>query len=110
MRSPWALNVAVTALLAISACETERPSPAPESEPPSVVTGPIVEVEPGGPGGVRGFTVESGDGTFAILIDPHFDYGFALSHLKQHERTGDPVRVELVERDGDLYAGSIVDA
>lgn len=69
-----------------------------------------MDIEAEGIGDVRSFTVKSGAQTYEILIDPHVDYGFPLGHLNEHRISGDPVRVELVERDGRLYAQSIVDA
>jgi hypothetical protein len=46
----------------------------------------------------------------AILIDPQIDYGFDLAHLREHMETGDPVRVDLELRAGDVYATQIDDA
>jgi hypothetical protein len=45
-----------------------------------------------------------------IRIDPSRDYGFDLTHLNEHQSTGDPVRVRLRQRDEGLYALQIDDA
>lgn len=59
---------------------------------------------------VESFTVKSDDKTYTILIDPNTDLGFPPAHLNEHRVTGDPVKVEIEERNGDLYALSILDA
>lgn len=59
---------------------------------------------------VESFTVKSDDKTYTILIDPNTDLGFPPAHLNEHRVTGDPVKVTIEDRDGDLYALSILDA
>jgi hypothetical protein len=99
-------------LVALVACGGDEPetssSEAPEA--PSVVTGVVIEVSSAGLGRVESFVVKDGDDTYEILIDPEVDYGFNLDHLHEHRATGEPVRVQLKERNGDLYAQSILDA
>jgi hypothetical protein len=96
------LRLALTALLVVS-CTAER-KPAPDQ-----VTGVITEVRRA-QGRIAGFTVDSGAESYAIDIDPRRDYGFDLEHLEEHRRTGDPVRVDLQDRDGRLVALTILDA
>lgn len=78
--------------------------------PGDEVTGVVVDIESAGLGQVEGFTLKAGDDTFEILIDPDVDYGFNLDHLHEHRASADPVKVELDDRSGDLYALSIEDA
>lgn len=73
------------------------------------VTGVVVEIESEGLEDVRSFTLRSEGETYEIFIDPNVDYGFALSHLNAHRASAAPVTVDLGERDGRLYALSIVD-
>lgn len=77
---------------------------------PSSVTGIVTEVESSGLNEVSSFTVKSGDTHYEILIDEEVDYGFPLGHIEEHRKTAEPVEVDLEERDGRLYARSIVDA
>ncbi len=93
------------ALLLAVACGGDAASP----PAPSNVTGTIVDVEPA-EGQPTNFTLETEDGdAYTIDIDPEVDYGFDLAHLHKHHETGDPVAVDLEERDGTLYAQSIED-
>jgi hypothetical protein len=59
---------------------------------------------------VESFLLDSEDEQYEILIDRSLDYGFDLAHLEDHRNTHEPVRVQLREREGDLYAQSIDDA
>jgi hypothetical protein len=77
--------------------------------PPSELTGVVARVEGQGED-VTAFTLEAGHERYEIRIDPLRDYGFRLSHLREHERDGQPVRCELEERAGELYAVTIEDA
>jgi hypothetical protein len=61
-------------------------------------------------GDVSAFTLESGGENYEIFIAEDIDYGFHLSHLVEHRTSGDPVRCALEERNGRLYATSILDA
>jgi hypothetical protein len=97
-------------LVALVACGGDEPETSSPEIPPSEVTGVVIEVSSAGLGRVENFVVKDGDDTYEILIDPEADYGFNLDHLHEHRATGDPVRVELKERNGDLYAQSILDA
>lgn len=90
--------------LATSHCGGKEP-PA-----PSALTGVITQIAAGGGGEVTGFDLTTAGESHKILIDPGRDYGFDLSHLYEHESTGDPVRVRLEERDEALYALRIDDA
>ena len=102
MRNRFVAALLLLALLA-SACGQEKP-PA-----PTVLTGVITEVS-GTTGEVTGFDLEANGDAYQILIEPGRDYGFDLTHLREHQSTGDPVRVRLRERDEALYALRIDDA
>jgi hypothetical protein len=80
------------------------------NEQPSELSGVILKVNATSITDVESFTLKSGDERHRILIDASADYGFPLSHLQEHVLSGDPVDVELEERDGQLYAQSIVDS
>jgi uncharacterized protein (DUF2141 family) len=96
------LRLAVTALAVVSCTSEGAPAP-------SQVTGVITEVQRA-QGEIAGFTVDAGAESYDIDIDPERDYGFDLEHLEDHRRTGDPVRVDLQDRNGRPVALTIVDA
>jgi hypothetical protein len=96
--------VAGAAILIAAACSGSEETVA----PPDQLTGSVVSVHPE-EGPVESFELESGEST-TILIDPQIDYGFDLAHLREHMETGDPVRVDLELRAGDVYATQIDDA
>ena len=75
---------------------------------PAEVTGRIVEIVGEG-SAVERFTVEGADESYELRIAADVDYGFDLAHLHEHERTGEPVRCDVEERNGVLYALSIDD-
>jgi hypothetical protein len=103
LRHPFAvLRVALTAFL-VTSCAAE-PAQAPDQ-----VTGVITTIRRDG-GRIAGFTVDAGAESYDIDIDPQGDYGFDLEHLEEHRRTGDPVLVDVQDRDGRLVALSILDA
>lgn len=77
---------------------------------PPEITGPIIDVDSTGLNEVQSFEVKDGDRVFRLYIDPEVDYGFNLGHLNEHLASGEPVRVDVVERHGKLYARAIVDA
>jgi hypothetical protein len=77
--------------------------------PPDELTGVITEVREES-GAVSEFTLDSLDGIYEIRIADDVNYGFELSHLYEHERTRQPVRCDLEERAGELYALRIDDA
>jgi hypothetical protein len=111
MLSRSVLVVTIFACLLVTACGAGDDSqPSGQTGAPQQVTGPIVDIDSESLDEVHSFTVKSGERTYVIRIDPHIDYGFALGHLNEHRLSGDPVRVDLVERNGALYAQSIVDA
>jgi hypothetical protein len=86
-----------------TACGKEAPAA------PSVVTGVITKVAAAG-SEVTSFDLDADGESYRIQIDPGRDYGFDLTHLNEHQSTGDPVRVRLRERDEALYALRIDDA
>lgn len=96
-----ALVAAVAVVLA--ACGGDAP------DTPSTVTGVVVDIRTAGAGRVESFVVKDGDRRFDIRIAAERDYGFPPDHLHQHRAAGEPVRVELERRGGDLYAVSIED-
>ena len=69
----------------------------------------VVAVEGAG-SRVTAFRVESGLEVYELRIAADRDYGFDLSHLREHERTGEPVRCRLEERSDGIYAVTIEDA
>ncbi len=77
---------------------------------PLVVTGVVVAVDGRGLGNVQAFVVKDGDRRYRVHVARGADYGFPLGHLNAHRATGEPVTVELEQRDGRLYALSIADA
>lgn len=91
------------ALLALVACGGDEAAPV-------QVVGVIVSVQDGPNGEVESFELDSEEEAYTIHIAPDVDYGFALSHLHEHESTGDPVRCVLEEREDRLYALEILDA
>jgi hypothetical protein len=100
------LGIALGVVLALASCGGDN---AAVTEAPSNVVGTITDVEPA-EGEPTNFVVETEDGeTFTIDIDPDVNYGFDLAHLHEHHETGDPVDIDLEERDGTLYAQSIED-
>jgi hypothetical protein len=116
MRLRSVLIATMIGCLAFTACEegddatNDQSQTSEDGGAPQELTGPIIDIDSESLGDVRSFTLKSGDQTYEILIDPHVDYGFALSHLNEHRLNGAPVRVELLERGGRLFAQSIVDA
>ena len=106
MLRPVALLVLV---LALAACGgEEEPGAADRADPPSQLTGLIVEVDGSG-SDIRSFALESGGERYEILIAADVDYGFDLAHLREHERDGEPVHCRLEDRNGLLYALTIED-
>lgn len=80
------------------------------SSPPDSVTGIITEIESEGLNEVSSFKLKDGDDIYEIRIDEDADYAFPLGHLEEHRIGALPVRVELDERNGSLYAQTIEDA
>jgi hypothetical protein len=84
---------------------------APESGAPNELTGVIVDVDSERLGDVRGFRLRSEGETFEIAIDPDVRFDdFPLTHLSDHLASAEPVRVEIDERGGELFATSVEDA
>lgn len=81
-----------------------------EVEAPSEVTGVVVDIESAGIGDIRGFKLKDGANTYDVVIDPDTEYEFNLGHLQEHLSGSVPIKVELEERDGVLYAETIEDA
>jgi hypothetical protein len=97
-----------TVLLIGTACAGE-PAVDELRDPPEVITGTITEVNDEG-GQISSVVIEAEEAVLEVRIDPARDYGFDLNHLYEHMETGEPVRVPLEQRDGDLYAEAIEDA
>ncbi len=70
----------------------------------------MVKVDAKSLGDVESIEIKQGDETFEILIDPEVDYDYNLGHISEHLSSGAPLRVEVEERDGELFATSISDA
>ncbi|MGH2729246.1 MAG: hypothetical protein ACRDJI_01410 [Actinomycetota bacterium] len=102
----WArlLAAGLIAIVALSACDDD------EDAARTSLTGPVVAVDSKGLDDVTSFEIQSGGKRYTIYIDPDVDYNFPLGHLGEHRATGEPVTVELEERDGKIYAQSIEDA
>ena len=99
---------ALLALMVLGACSDD---PAGDGQPaPEEITGPVTKVDSEALGEVTSFEVTQQGEVYVVLIDPEINYGFALSHINEHLASGDPVRVGLDERDGQLYATEIADA
>ena len=78
--------------------------------PPAVVVGTITEIERDA-GTIARFAVETDDGErYELHIAPDVEYGFDLQHLEQHRSTRQPVRCDVEERGGRLFALTIEDA
>ena len=95
--------------VALAACGGDDSGDAGATEAPGEITGVITEIESEGLDQVNSFVVKDGDDVYNVLIATDVDYGFPLGHLHEHRATGDPVRVELETRNGDLYALAIED-
>jgi hypothetical protein len=99
------LIVALALLLGVGSTACGREAPA----GPSVVTGVITDVAATG-GQVTSFDLDAEGESYRIQIDPGRDYGFDLTHLNEHQSTGDPVWVRLRRQGEGLYALRIDDA
>jgi hypothetical protein len=100
---------ALLALVVLAACGDDPAVEAGQSAPKEI-TGPVTSIDSESLGEVTSFEVTQKGEVYVVLIDPEIDYGFALSHLNEHLASGDPVRVGLDERNGELYATGIADA
>jgi hypothetical protein len=101
------------ALIALAACggsDSDSDSDGSDENVPDELVGVIVTVEGEAGEDIESFTLEAAGESYAIHIAPDVDYGFDLSHLHEHDSTGDPVRCVLEEREGRLYALEILDA
>jgi hypothetical protein len=98
---------AVAALLVVvgSACADSQ-----NSEIHSELTGVVLSVEARSITNVVSFTLTSEDRRYRVFIDPDVRYDFAPGHLREHVLSGEPVRVEVEERDGRLFATALSDA
>ena len=92
--------------MAIAACSSEE---TPDAGSQSL-TGVVVDVDSEGLGDVRRFTLRSEGRNLAVHLDEETDLAFPAGHLNEHLATADPVRVELIRRNGKLFALSIADA
>jgi hypothetical protein len=102
------VGMAALTALAGAACGDDSDS----SDVPAAdnYTGIVTEVESEGLNEVTSFGLKTEDDeTLTILIDESVNYGFPLGHLEEHRVTAGPVEVAVEERDGELYAQSIVD-
>lgn len=93
-------------ILALTGCGGDAAS---ETGGSRVITGIVTTVEATSLVDVESFTVRSDGETFEILIDPDVTYAFPPEHLRAHAISSEPVRVEVEERSGDLYALSMED-
>ena len=98
------LLVVLVVVVAFAGCGSDGAEGAQEA------TGVVLAVDARSLTDVRSFTLKTQDETLEIMIDPHADYSFPPSHLRNHALSGQPVRVELDERGGDLFATEMEDA
>ena len=96
-----------TLCLVLVACGGEDVAGTPH-DVPATITGNVVEVEPA-KGDVESFVVEEDGTRYELLIADDVDYGFDLSHLREHKEGADPVRVSTEQRDDGAYALLIED-
>ncbi len=88
----------VVASLLLAACSSQS----------GTVDGIVVNVE-GTLTEVNAFTVLAGGEEMAFRTLDDGDYEFPLPHLSEHQRTGEPVQVDWVEREGVRYAVAVRD-
>jgi hypothetical protein len=75
------------------------------------LSGAVSEIRPTDPSATpSSFTLATSEGGVEILLDVDRDYGFPLGHLREHQRTADPVDVLVETQQGALVALSIEDA
>ncbi|MDQ4057583.1 MAG: hypothetical protein M3124_00495 [Actinomycetota bacterium] len=109
--SRWSLFRCVLLLAAVLACSScGGDSGANGGGGRDEITGPVVKVDAKSLGEVTSIELKQGDETYEILIDPEIDYDYNLGHISEHLSSGAPLRVEVEERDGELFATSISDA
>jgi hypothetical protein len=101
-----ALLCGTAMLMLLSGCSSDGGE---ENGAPSEITGVVIDIDASSLDDVEGFTLRSEGRNYEILIDPDVEYGFPLGHLAEHRSTADPVKVELEEREGELFARSIED-
>jgi len=105
------VRVLVAVLLVLfAACGATETTAGSAPPTPRTITGVLVQIESTGLDDVESFTLKAGDEMFEVFIDPQRDYGFPLSHLNAHRTGGEPVAVDVEERDGRLIALTIADA
>lgn len=114
LQSCWAVAVAVALAVTLAACgRNDGDGSQKATAEARVISGLMTDLEFGdkGPDDLRTFVVVGHDGSRTLLhIDPNHDYGFALSHLREHEAQQLPVTVDAEKRaDGDWYALDIRD-
>ena len=93
-----ARRLAALLLLLLAAC----------TQTSGTVNGPVVSVE-GDLETVTSFVVLVEGDEWRFLPVPDGDYAFPLQHLREHQRTGQPVLVGWETRDGTRYALSVED-
>lgn len=75
-----------------------------------VLTGIVTTVEAISLTEVESFTLRSDGEDFVIEIDPEINYEFPPEHLRAHAISSEPVRVEIEDRSGTLFALALDDA
>jgi len=76
---------------------------------PATVTGAVIAVD-GDLSAVSSFTVLAETGAeLTFSPSPDGDYAFPLPHLRDHLRSGEPVRVSYVDAGGTLLAVAVTD-
>ena len=75
------------------------------------LSGTVTKIRPFDPNATPiSFTLVTPEGDVEIQLDGDRDYGFPLGHLREHQRTADPVDVLVETRQGALVALSVEDA
>ncbi len=77
-------------------------------EPEGTVVGLVTGVD-GDLAGVDGFTLLTDDGEISLTVGDSTRFLFPQPHLREHLRSGEPVRVEYASVDGLLHALTVDD-
>ncbi|MPZ68895.1 MAG: hypothetical protein GEU71_05140 [Actinobacteria bacterium] len=100
------LGLLVIAALMLGGCAGS----ASEDDGRRVLTGIVTTVEATSLTNVESFTLRSEGEDFVIEIDPEITYAFPPEHLRAHAISSEPVRVEVEDRSGTLFALTLEDA
>lgn len=99
------LGLLAIAALLLGGCAADAPS-----DDTRVLTGIVTDVEATSLTDVESFTFRADGEDIEIQIDPEITYAFPPEHLRAHAISSEPVRVEVEDRSGTLYALTLDDA